>query len=274
MRRAPGIPRLQRHLLREAPLPAEAAADEALADARDLEQAVEPVEDRVRALRDVREAVAAEVDDHVVLLEDRVGRVAREPDRVEQRRLVRTEIARRMARPGACDVAVEVRDSPADGEAQPGRRRCEAPVDRPERLLELALRVEQGRPRPADAQLRGDELMVERRNDDLDAVVRDHGHVEQEMLLGREGGAPWRRAPVVRSRRRARTGRRRRGLQRRSCRGSLCASRRRARLDPSRRGPALWPVPAERSGSRRPVPPSRPRRWCRPRPTSTRSSGT
>ncbi len=165
--------------------------------------------------------------------------------------LVRAEVARGVARPRLRDVAAEVRQAPADGEAEPGRSRRKAAVDRPQRLLEPALRVEQGGLRPADPQPRGHELMVERRDDDLDAVVGDHRHVHQEVLLGRN--APprpqWPRGRAGRACRRARTGRRRQGLRLRFCRGSPCASRHRARANPSRRGPADSPAPAAQSGA-------------------------
>ena len=209
--------------------------------------------------------------DDVVLLEDRVGGVTREQDCVEQRRRVRAEVVRAKARPRRRDVAAEVRQAPRDGEAEPGRGRCEAPVDRPQRLLEPALRVEQGRLLPPDAQLRGHELVVERRDDHLDAVVRDHRHVDQEVLLRRQDG-------------RRCVGARRRGdpvdelvqaAGREDCSGA-----------PGQEVPArhilghAGMVDGEGRPSRRPSPharrsaaPSRRRTWCRRRPTSIRSSG-
>src|SRR6185437_10610027 len=99
------------HLLRQALAPLEAAAGEALADARRLED-VEIVKEPLRAGRDVVERVAAQQNRDVVLLEDGVVRVAREADRRQQRVLARSPVERRVLGPGGRDPALEVRQPP------------------------------------------------------------------------------------------------------------------------------------------------------------------
>ena len=84
----------------------EAAAREALADARHAEQAVQIVEERRRSRGDVVEDVAAQQHGDVVLLEQRRLRVAREADRVLEhahRSLPRAADARRSS--GRCRSA-------------------------------------------------------------------------------------------------------------------------------------------------------------------------
>ena len=70
------------HLLRQAGATVEASSDEPLADARDLEETAQIVEDRRCTVGDVVERVAAEQDGDVVRLENRGVGIGREPDRV------------------------------------------------------------------------------------------------------------------------------------------------------------------------------------------------
>src|ERR671923_66972 len=105
----------------------EATAREPLADARRLEDPVEPVDHARRAGLDVLEAVAAEEERGVVLLEDRLAWVARETDRIEQRSLGtaacgRAAIDREVAVGCGGDLRAEVRQTPRDGDGKAGRR--------------------------------------------------------------------------------------------------------------------------------------------------------
>ena len=72
------------------------------------------------------------------------------------------------------------------------------PLEPREPLLELGLRLAQRRPGRLDPQARGHDLVVERRHDDLDAVVGHDLEPVEEVLLGRQ---PRRRG--TRGRRRA-----------------------------------------------------------------------
>src|SRR6266571_5331857 len=88
----------------------------------------------------------------------------------------------RMALPRLRDVALEVQKAPADRDPEPRRRRLVATLELEQRVLELAARASG----IGGANVRGDELMMKRRNDDLDAVVLDHGEPFEQMLLGRQ----------------------------------------------------------------------------------------
>ena len=206
----------------------EAATGEAPADARHLED-VEVGEQRLRRRHDRVEAVAPEENREIVRFQDRLGRIARKADRVEQDahrlvlRLRRPPIDRDVlvGRPG--HVAAKVRQAPRDRDPHPGRGRRVGALQPRERILERRLRVAE---RPAalpDLDRRGDELVVERRNDDLDAVVLDDPDtLEQVLLLGRRPG----RGPAPASRRvgrRARTALPRPDRQRRRRRAAACA---------------------------------------------------
>src|SRR5581483_12351682 len=160
------------HPLRQALAAVEAAAGEPLADARHLEQV--EVEDRLRPGAEVVEVVAAEEYRDVVRLEDRLRGIAREADRVEQHadglvlrpRGAPVDRDVLVRQPG--DEAAEVRESPGDGDAEPGGALLVAAVDLREDVFERALGVAELPPPLGDLDARGDELVVERRDDDLD----------------------------------------------------------------------------------------------------------
>ena len=183
-------PRRPRHLLRQARPAVEAAPDEPLADARHLEQPTEFVEHRLRTGPDVRERVAAEEDRHVVRLELRRGRVGREPDGVlEDANLVPTgrggaAIHGDVRRGLAGDVAVEVRETPGDGDTQSCGRLLEPCIEVGERVLEGRACVGERGNTLLHAEPRGDDLMMERRHEHLDVVVRHDADAVEEVLLG------------------------------------------------------------------------------------------
>ena len=171
-------PRCGRHPL------GQPAADEAVADARDLEDA-QVLEQRLRAVVHVRGDVATEQDGDVVLLQDRLFGIAREPDRVEQDALpplgrcpaVDRDVDRRLVR----DDAVEIGQAPGDRDAEAGgTRRVEALLERDERVLELSLRC----PRVAGRDPCSHEPVMERRHDDLHPLVLDDAELER-VLVGR-----------------------------------------------------------------------------------------
>ena len=183
-----------RHLLRQALLPLEAAADEAAPDAGRGEESAEVVEERLRPGPDVLGVVAAEEDGDLVLLEDELLGIAREADRVDQRarrpspRLGRPEVHGQVLLGEGRDVAAEVRKAPRDGDVQAARLRRELVLEAKERGLELVASLPQRRGRLVDPDGRGDDLVVERRHEHLDAVV-DHLVERDDVLLG-AGGAP------------------------------------------------------------------------------------
>ena len=140
-----------RHLLRQARRRAPATADEALADARDLEQSAELLEELGRRRRDVRQRVATEEQATSFCSStrprDRSGsgwcRAAR--DSASRRRATRG--GRREGSAGSAfrlrvaAAVTEVRAAPADGHAEACGRRWERVVDARERMLERTLRV-------------------------------------------------------------------------------------------------------------------------------------
>jgi hypothetical protein len=98
----------QRHLLRQAAASFEAAASEALANRRDVEE-IEFVEERLRSIGDMVEVVAPKQYRQVVLLEQRFVGVALEPARRKQRRLRRAPVERRVFAPRRGHEPIEVR---------------------------------------------------------------------------------------------------------------------------------------------------------------------
>ncbi|TML59699.1 MAG: hypothetical protein E6G22_12605 [Actinobacteria bacterium] len=115
-------------------------------------------------------------------------RVAREAHGVEERADGAVPLARRAhvdRQVGSRElghVAAEVRKPPGDRDAEPRRRRIEAPVEGGEAPLELRLRGPQvgSRPHP-----RRHDAVVERRHEHLDAFVRDRLHPSEQVLLPR-----------------------------------------------------------------------------------------
>ena len=100
----------------------------------------------------------------------------------------RTHVDRDMRGGLVWDEAVEVREAPGGGDADSRRGWLPSVLDRGERALELPLG---GRERlfvAVDPQLRGDDPVVERRDDHLDPVVLDDADTVQHVLLGREAG--------------------------------------------------------------------------------------
>src|SRR5918994_7041030 len=154
----PGHAGRRRHRLRQAPCTAEAAALEALADARQLEEVAGLVEERLRAVGDMLAPVAADEDCEVICLEDGVPGIARKPRRVEQgrdrtlRALRRPSVNRDMAVGQGSHVAAEVGAAPGNRDREPGRRHLVAALETPERLLERLARLQEIRSAGLDPQ--------------------------------------------------------------------------------------------------------------------------
>ena len=123
----------------------EPAALEALADARQVEEAVRVREERLRRVGHVLALVAPEQDRDVVGLENRRVRVAREALSVLEcrHRSVGARggaaVDRKVLLGQARYQAAEVGQPPGDGDRKPGRVRLVPPLDRTDRLLEAAL---------------------------------------------------------------------------------------------------------------------------------------
>ena len=119
------------------------------------------------------------------------------------------------------DEPLEVRQAPRDGDAEPGGRRREP-------ALELARARTRARLRGAQvvrvgaAHARRHDLVVERRHDDLDAVVGDDAQPVEQVLLRRQAGAAGARRRRRRAGRRARRCRPRRARRRRPRRRCTC----------------------------------------------------
>ena len=195
IRSAPATPAATRHLLRQADAAVEAAAGEALPDARRAEDAQSRGRAPARRRRCGRAGRCAAAPRRRSA-RGSCRRVAREADRVEERGLLGAAVARQVPIRGRRDVAPEVRQAPGDRDAEPGRRRRIAPVEVGERLLELALRLEQ----VARLDRGRDDLVVERRHDHLGAVVAHDAHAAEQMLLRaerRRGRALGRRSELV-----------------------------------------------------------------------------
>ena len=142
----------------------------------------------------------------VVRLQAHVLRVAREADRVEEDAdgailrprgaAVDRQVPRR--RPG--NVVLEVRASPDDGEAEAGRARRERALEAGQDVLELpACLAKRLRARRGGHPRRHD-LVVERRDDDLDAVVLHDLDPPEDVLLRADRMSLRRAAPLGRPR--------------------------------------------------------------------------
>ena len=180
----------ERHPLRQAHPALEPTAGEADAHACRLEEVER--EQRLRGALDGVLVVAAQEEGDVVGLEDHVLGVAREADRVGER-FDRVSLCARGAqvhgdvRGGLVrDETVEVGEPPGSRHAEPGRRRLPAVLDRVERVRELFAGGNERRLVPGDSQLRGDDAVMEGRDDDLDPVVADDAQAVEHVLLLRE----------------------------------------------------------------------------------------
>jgi hypothetical protein len=170
-----------RHLLRQRRLAGEAAAREAAADARDVQE-VERTQLTLRVV-DVRPDVTAQQEGNVVALEDRVGGVAREAARRQEHRLARTTVERQVALSREVH-AREVRDPPRRRHAETCRRqRLVLRLEPAQHVLQLRLRLAQ-----VDVvDGRRQHFAVQRRHDDRHALAVRRLQVEQ-VLLGRQAG--------------------------------------------------------------------------------------
>ena len=82
---------------------------------------------------------------------------------------------------------LEVAEPPGHRHAETGRRGLEPLVEPAQCILERLSGLPELRRRLANTQCRRDDLMVERRNEHLDAVVERDTDPIQEMLLGSDG---------------------------------------------------------------------------------------
>ena len=110
-------------------------------------------------------------------------RIAREAPGLAERRLPGAAVVRKVRERRGLHVAVEVRQTPGDRHPEPGRRRRVVGVELREHLLERGLRILQVS--PIDRQPRGDDLVVERRDEHLDLVLADDADPIEQMLLRR-----------------------------------------------------------------------------------------
>ena len=129
-------------------------------------------------------SVESQEDDHVVLLEHGVMRIAREPPRLEERERPCSSVTRRMRPPRCRNPLPEVRKPPADRDAEPRRRRLVASLEGCESILELP---------PCSANIVGThlcrhELVVQRRYEHFDAAVLHNSESVEHMLLRRQRG--------------------------------------------------------------------------------------
>ena len=86
------------------------------------------------------EGVAAQEDRHLVLLDQRLVRIAREAHRRQQRRLARSPVVRRMRAPRLRHAPLEVRQPPRERQPQSRGSLLVASVELVQRIRELALR--------------------------------------------------------------------------------------------------------------------------------------
>jgi hypothetical protein len=144
------------------------------------------------AFLDCIKAIAAEQHSYVIPLQDRLPRIAREPNGREehpQRPTFRARCApvdRQVAVGEPGDVVAEVRQPPRDGDAQACRCRLVLTVELDERLLELDLRGHEPLASPPGLERKRDHLVVQRRHHHLDTVVDDYPHSFQHVLLNRQ----------------------------------------------------------------------------------------
>src|SRR5919201_63702 len=96
-------------------------------------------------------------------------------------------------------MAIEVRSPPPDADGKAGGRRPKTVVGPPQDVLERLLRLEKRCGGFVDMEDRRHDFVMERRHDDLDAVVDDYLELAEHVLLrrqnpGRSGVGP--RKPV------------------------------------------------------------------------------
>ena len=145
-----------RHLLRQRTAAVEAAAREAAADRREVEQL--RVAQTLSRVVDVRAHVGADEDRDVVRLELGVERVAREALGVEEHRLAGAAVVRQQTAQRVGCEPPEVRQPPGHRDAEPRRRRRVVAVEPGEHVgsRRPARRAgRRGRPRPARSRSRG-----------------------------------------------------------------------------------------------------------------------
>ena len=195
--RAPGNPGPHRHLLRQARRRASAAADEALADARDLEQPVNSLKSSVVAVamcasesqRKSRQTSFCSSTTSSGSLGKRMVSSSAEPRLRGGARRAKVDGQVVREAPAVCESrepVPEVRAAPADRHAEARGRRWERAVDARERLLERALRVQQIRLRRPTVSFAVVIWWCSAGIDDLDVVVPDDADVAQHVLLEEE----------------------------------------------------------------------------------------
>ena len=132
-------------------------------------------------MREVVARVAAQQDRDVILLEHSLMRIARETHGRQQRLLVRPPVVRTMHAPRLRDLPLEVRQPPPECDSEPRRRLLVGALELVHYLGELTLCAAN----VAGADVRRQQLVMARRDDDLDVVVEDHrDRVEQVLLVG------------------------------------------------------------------------------------------
>ena len=179
-------------LLRQRLAAVEAAAREAAADRRDLEEL--RVTQPLLGVVDVRVRVGAEEDRDVVRLEPRRRRVAREAVGVEDHGTARASVVRQQPAGRVRHEPAEVRQPPCHGHAEAGGRGHVVGVEAVEGVRELLLGIRQ--PGPVGREPRGEDRVVERRHEHLDVVRLDDADAVEQMLLRQrdDDGRPLRRA--------------------------------------------------------------------------------
>ena len=189
------------HLLRKAGTTVEASSDEPLANARDLEETAQLVEDRRCTVGDVVERVAAEQDGDVVRLENHGVGVGREADRVLEHahllpsRCRRAAIDREVPRGLTLDIAIEVGQPPGHRDSEPRRRLVVAPGESGQRLFERLASITESGGSLVDPKRRGDHLVMQRGHENFHVVVHHHTNAAEEVLLRRSEARPT-RAPA------------------------------------------------------------------------------
>jgi hypothetical protein len=152
---------------------------------------IEIAEERLGSGVDMSENIAAEEHRDVVSIQDRLGRIARKADRVDEHahrcslRPRGASIDGQVVVGEAWYVSAEVRQPPRHGHAEPGGSSRETALELPERVLERRLGVSEVGGSRLDSQPRRHHAVVERRHDDLDRVVEDQLCAVEQMLLRR-----------------------------------------------------------------------------------------
>lgn len=186
------------HGLRQPGAAVEAPALEALADTRQLQHPGRRLEEAARPIGDVCPVIAPKEKDNVVVLENGVTGVAREAGCTEEgrcgaiRALRRTPVDREVPVGERRNEAAKVRQAPRGGDGKPCRGDRVAAFEVAQGPLEGALRLEEVGAARLHPELRGHDLVVQRRLDHLDALVLDDLHPRQQVLFGRplEGLGP------------------------------------------------------------------------------------